>query len=644
MSQEGNPLDTWAMAREMTVLVEERYEFKQTSQKVSVESNLRKHTNETREIWRWFQENQWAFHGVVRSWSAGFRCERNYAVVHHFVNEHPIAELIDGKSIINWDELIRRDAGIGLLLSRLEAMGLRVSLPNQAFVDAYVHNHVFEEWDFHLESPKHKIIVWALGDDLSLLVELFLDLPFAPYGLGEDLEWPNLENVTEYVQDPLFELAELFGFDDVPAPAKTNGESMEIEDEVDPDLLDATRAAVEKIFVDSDRVVLAYSGGKDSHSCLLLCLEYVLSHPERGRDFVVISSNTGIENPLIEAHILKVKECVESLGLHIPFYIVKPEVANSYLVCVLGKGYRPPDTLFKFCVSRLKIEPSTAILEELVYPDLKTCLVLGTRSSESQTRARSVRKFFGDDFYGTHCVAHLMTAAPIRDWSASDTVTYLVRHPAPWGQLIELYGAAGSFGECPTGAAISSENEAIKGCSGSASRFGCVYCTVVKSDESLRNMAALYPDDLNHHLAFRDILKAMQQIRYGGMTGIQRTPSGFGSGIGDLTLDMRTILLEHMKRLNIPISEEEVHEIYRNVRTREMKEGIPVTRRFRDALFALLDIHPGVVGAMYSPIWDPWNCGVDSFSQRDVEAIQRIMSEKAAESGDNGGVLNEQPA
>ncbi|MFC5449174.1 phosphoadenosine phosphosulfate reductase family protein [Paenibacillus aestuarii] len=615
----------------------ERYQFMQTSQKVSVEPNLRKHTNNTRRLWRWFQENQWSYHGVVRQWSAGFRCVRNYAVVHHFVNgDQPMKELVGEKSVIEWWELLSRNAGIGLLFSELEKMGLNVFLPVQAFVDAYIHDQLNEEWDFHLESPKHKIQLWCIGEEFSVLVEVFMDMPFAPYGLGEELEWPKLDAVTEYVHEPLFDFAELFGFDDDPAPVSTNGEVMGIEDQVDPELLEMTRAAIEKIFAESDRVVLGYSGGKDSHTCLLLCLEYLLNHPGCGKELVIISSNTRIENPLIEKHILKVKEAVESLGMNIPFYIVQPDVENTYLTCVLGRSYAPPSSLFKHCVSRLKVDPSTKELERMVHPDLQTCLILGTRSSESQTRARSVKKFFGDDFYGTHRVPHLRTAAPIRDWTATDVVTYLVRHSAPWGngysnfELIELYGAAGSFGECPTGVAIASENDAVKGCSGSGSRFGCVFCTVVKTDESVKNMASLYPE-LEPLYEFRNILKATQQIRYGCMTGIQRNPSGFGVGLGDLSLDVRTILLEHMKRLDIPITDDEVYTIYRFVREREIKEGIPVTRRFRDALFALLPVHPGVVGAMYSPIWDPWGHGIDRFTQEDVESIQRVLARKEAE-------------
>jgi DNA sulfur modification protein DndC len=366
-------------------------------------------------------------------------------------------------------------------------------------------------------------------------------------------------------------------------------------------------------------------------------LEYLLNNPYCGTEFAIISSDTGVENPLIVTHVRKIKESVESLGLNIPFYIVRPDLENGYLVCVLGRSYSPPSSLFKYCVSRLKVDPSTKELEQMVHPDLQTCLILGTRSAESTTRARSVSKHFGEDFYGNHRVPNLKTAAPIREWTATDVVTYLVRNPAPWKgygnyQLINLYGSAsGGFSECPVGAAIVSENDAVKSCSSGGSRFGCWSCTVIRSDESLKNLIFDYPE-LEPLYEFRTILKHTQDIRYGGMTGYQRVSKGFGSGIGDLTIDIRTMLLTHMKHLGIPIAEDEVYTIYRFVCEREIKEGIPVTRRFRDALFALLPVHPGIVGAMYNPIWDPYGCGVDRFTQADVDAIQRVLARKAEHS------------
>lgn len=70
--------------------------------------------------------------------------------------------------------------------------------------------------------------------------------------------------------------------------------------------------------------------------------------------------------------------------------------------------------------------------------------------------------------------------------------------------------------------------------------------------------------------------------------------------------------------------EEDVMMIDTMVKDREIKEGIAISNRFRDALYALLPVYPGVKYAMNHPIWDPWGCGVDRFTQEDVEVLTRM--------------------
>lgn len=163
-------------------------------------------------------------------------------------------------------------------------------------------------------------------------------------------------------------------------------------------------------------------------------------------------------------------------------------------------------------------------------PGQEMCIILGSRDAESNTRARSDEKFFGEDFYGDHSIPGVKTATPIRTWTAAEVVTFLVQEKAPWEgysnhNLINLYGSAvGGWTECPTAAAIVNENDAVSACgSASGARMGCVTCNVVKRDDSLRNMALDYPE-LHHHVEMRAVLKAVQDIRYGGFTGY-RGPS-----------------------------------------------------------------------------------------------------------------------
>jgi DNA sulfur modification protein DndC len=124
------------------------------------------------------------------------------------------------------------------------------------------------------------------------------------------------------------------------------------------------------------------------------------------------------------------------------------------------------------------------------------------------------------------------------------------------------------------------------------------------------------------------------------MTGYQRfggsiantKPGKLGNGIGDLTIDCRTHLLQAMKRLDIEWRESEILTAYQMVLQRESVEGPPLTERFREAIFALLNIHnTGFRRMLCDPIFDPFGTGIDQFSSEDEEAIQRIMAQESRE-------------
>lgn len=277
-------------------------------------------------------------------------------------------------------------------------------------------------------------------------------------------------------------------------------------------------------------------------------------------------------------------------------------------------------------------------------------MLIGTRSKESSNRSRSVSKHFGDEFFGEHPISGIKTCAPIKRWSARDVITYLVRYQAPWEDygnynLINLYGsAAGGWEECPIGAAMTDINDGVSACtSGNSARMGCVLCSVVRQDTSLENMAKDYPEQLVPFVIMRKVFKAAQDIRYGSLTayrrerGAKETSDGsflqgkLSSGLGDLTLDVRVLLLEKMYDLGLKIPQKEVFQIYSEVRLREFNEGIALSRRFQDALFAFLTVHPGYCETSFSPIWDPWGCGVDTFTEEDVKAIERIKAQERAQ-------------
>ncbi|MGF7036084.1 DNA sulfur modification protein DndC [Paenibacillus mucilaginosus] len=627
--------------------MDERYVFSDREHRITIEGNVKKLNNASRRIWSYLHDSGYTFHGVVREYSAVFsEGGANYLALHHFIGEQPAAALMGHDSTFYWHEVLKREEPAGLFLSHLEELGYAILLPEQVWLDAW-RNDILADFgcvsrDFHLQSPKHKLMMWISDGKDYLLAEFFFGFPIPPYGVGEQLPWPPLKAQTELTKMDLFDFLGL-EYDTAKQESKTvyDGEGFEIAESVDPELLNETQAVIDYCMRTYQHVAVAYSGGKDSHTCLLLVLGYLLDHPECQTRVTVISADTLVENPLLVAHVNKVKERVESLGLGVDFQLVIPDNGDTFYVCVFGKGYAPPSTLNRWCVTRLKSKPADAVIEEyagrLMARSEKAVLILGTRSNESSNRARSVERHYGDEFFGSHRIAGIDTCAPIKRWRAVDVITHLVRTDAPWGDygnhnLINLYGSAVGIEECPIGAAMTDVEDGVSACtSSSGARMGCYSCTVIREDTSLVNMAKDYPE-LEKFVAMRRVFKAAQDIRYGTLTGYMRTrgKAAFQSGLGDLTLDSRVLMLDQMLQLGISVPRNEVIEIYRQVQLRECPEGIPVSRRFRDTLFALLPTHPGPFFTTFNPIWDPWGCGVDEVTEEDGRIVEQIMKEKAA--------------
>lgn len=347
---------------------------------------------------------------------------------------------------------------------------------------------------------------------------------------------------------------------------------------------------------------------------------------------VILSADTGtVDQPLMKEHIRKVREAIAALPIEIPFILSEPDVEDAYFVNVLGRGYKPPTKNLSWCVERLKIKAGRKSLLELASSEDTICQLLGSRMQESTARSISVTKEYGDGFFGQHSVANISTCAPIARWRARDVLTHLVRQVAPWhpyfdygnSRLINLYSQ--SMGECQIGASINSPDRAINSCK--ASRMGCWACTVVEKDKSMESLLLDYPE-LSHLYEMREVLKAVQDLRYGGYWGIQRKgPYRFERGFGDLDLDIRCLLLNAMKFYGIELPQNEVEVIIRFVLEREYREGIPVTQRFLKLISSFLEVPP--VFFSYDTIFNPTG-EIDRCTKEDKLIIERLLAEEAA--------------
>ncbi|MFD1130724.1 phosphoadenosine phosphosulfate reductase family protein [Paenibacillus sp. PDC88] len=618
----------------------ETYELVENTTKIGIQNRLKDYNSVILDTWDYLEAAGFSFHGVVRDWTAIFE-KGVYFAIHHFVKDQPDLDCIAPDSGFSWKDIFQGDSVSGALFLFLEKSGFNLWMPEQAAIDALVATTVTDDSymfgrdiypsmsDWSYTSPKHKFQVYGFHRSGAVLIEIYaLNIP--PYGASKDpLPFP------EDRCQPSFDIFDLAtGASQKRKQRAIAGETLDFLEKVDDELLAVTRAKIKKIYDEHSIIGLLNSGGVDSRLTLQLMIEHAIKNPDPSKRIMVISADTLVENPGVKQIIHELRDALGRAFPWIEYHIVEPREDNTLLVCIIGKGYQAPSVSFKYCVRRLKIEPAREFLEAMFLADgaEDTVLVLGSRDNESVMRKRSLSKHFGEDFYGHHPVGNIRTASPIRDWTKQEVVTYLAFNRGPWKkgarntELLAFYGnAAGS--ECPLGAAVVNDNEAMMQC-GKSARMGCYLCTI-SQDKSMGNLISTHPE-YEKYYKFRRILKAIgQDIRYGGITGVQRIgKSKIGSGIGDLTIDCRTHLLQAMARLDIEWRKSEIITAYQMVLEREMVEGFPVTERFRDAIFQLIAVSGSMKNFFGHSVFDPYGTGVDQVTEEDNEAIKRVLEKR----------------
>jgi DNA sulfur modification protein DndC len=242
--------------------------------------------------------------------------------------------------------------------------------------------------------------------------------------------------------------------------------------------------------------VIGYSGGKDSTACLQLIWTAIkeLDIKERNKSIYVISTDTLVENPVVamwvEVSLEKMR--LSALEQEIPIVPQRltPELSDRFWVNLIGRGYPAPRPMFRWCTSRLKINPSNNFILDIVAKNGEAILVLGTRKAESSARKRVMESYEGStrellSRNGNPKLDRVWIYPPIVSWTNDDVWEYLVTYPNPWGydnkQLLNMYRGATQDNECPLVVDTSTP-------SCGDSRFGCFVCTLVDKDKSMRAM------------------------------------------------------------------------------------------------------------------------------------------------------------
>jgi DNA sulfur modification protein DndC len=295
--------------------------------------------------------------------------------------------------------------------------------------------------------------------------------------------------------------------------------------------------------------IVGFSGGKDSTILLHLVFEAIRAVPPRMRvrPVHVLSSDTQVETPAIIGFVERQLELIgagaRSLGVPITTHLVRPEIHETYWARLIGYGYPAPNKWFRWCTERLKIKPANTFILSQVDSEGEVIILLGTRYDESSARARSIRKYEGDDDLSQHSVLRSAYVwAPIKELSTEEVWEFLAFNNPPWGgthrELQNLYKEANS-GECPLVI-----DETTKPCGNS--RFGCWTCTVVDRDKSIEGFIGSGREEYRKLAEFREWLIELRDNSARYREPLRRNGE---PGNGPLKMEVRAEVLRRLLAL-----------------------------------------------------------------------------------------------
>jgi len=254
---------------------------------------------------------------------------------------------------------------------------------------------------------------------------------------------------------------------------------------------------IKRLYTEDDLPwVVGYSGGKDSTAVLQLVWQAVTEIPvsERTKKIHVISTDTLVENPIVakwvEQSLTQINTESVQQQMGIEAHRLVPKLEDRFWVNLIGKGYPAPRPKFRWCTSRLKINASTEFIRDVASATGEAILFLGTRSSESAARKKSMERHHGStrELLSKNSDPRLdrvWVFSPIADWTNDDVWEFIIENENPWGhsniELFHLYRGASPDAECPL---VVDSNTPSCG----DSRFGCYVCTMVDKDKSMAAM------------------------------------------------------------------------------------------------------------------------------------------------------------
>lgn len=233
----------------------------------------------------------------------------------------------------------------------------------------------------------------------------------------------------------------------------------------DASVLEAARERIALTFDGFARVMLSFSGGKDSTVMLHLVAEEAR---KRGRRFAVLVIDFEAQYRLtaehVEAMLTEYADCIEPywvcLPVHLrngasnfePWWMPWDKDRRADWVRELPKSAISDEAYFPFFGKGMEFEEFCPLFSEWYSQDEPTAVLVGIRADESLNRYRTVaspaflrnKEMFQNRPWTTKVTDHSYNIYPIYDWRTSDVWVYHARFPEKrHNQIYDLMHQAG---------------------------------------------------------------------------------------------------------------------------------------------------------------------------------------------------------
>src|SRR5205823_2153481 len=184
-----------------------------------------------------------------------------------------------------------------------------------------------------------------------------------------------------------------------------------------------------------------------------LVFDAALSIPieARTKPISVVCTDTRVEIPaiveMVEGALGKMQKFSDANDLKIDVNLLKPTAEESFWVNIIGRGYPPPNRVFRWCTQRMKIDPVSLFIKKRLGSGGEAILHLGSRRAESSNRAQTLAERETRNGLRRHDdLPRVWVSSPIEYLTTEEVWAYLLQRPNPWGgdnrALYELYANA----------------------------------------------------------------------------------------------------------------------------------------------------------------------------------------------------------